>query len=462
MPLPVVAIVGRPNVGKSTLFNRLVGFQKAVVDDRPGVTRDRIYEEAELFGKRFLLIDTGGLEPVAHTDLLVAMRSQVFVAVEEADVILFVVDGQTGFTPADLEVANMLRRNEKEVLLLVNKIDGHRHEDLIADFYEVGFERMISISAEHGRGLYDLHDELDPLLPHVEVEDFSIEDDGVLPENEDQEAPMPHEIRVAVIGRPNIGKSTLVNRILGEDRQVVHDSPGTTTDSIDSKVELDGKQYLFVDTAGIRRRAKIDDQLERFISLKAIRSIERCHVTLLMIDATEGITSQDAKLADLVVGRGRSLIILFNKWDLTKELEDVNSKRLEDDIQRYLPHAKWAPHLFISAKTGKGAMRILPMINKSFLAFNQRVKTGKLNQFLEQAIHDHSPPQRHHHPVRLYYATQSRIRPPTFVFWSNTPEGIQKAYEKYLSNRLRDSFGFEGTPLRLHFRKRRTSGEGRP
>ena len=227
-------------------------------------------------------------------------------------------------------------------------------------------------------------------------------------------------------------------------------------------MELDGKQYLFVDTAGIRRRAKIDDQLERFISLKAIRSIERCHVTLLMIDATEGITSQDAKLADLVIGRGRSLIILFNKWDLTKELEDVNSKRLEDDIQRYLPHAKWAPHLFISAKTGKGAMRILPMINKSFLAFNQRVKTGKLNQFLEQAIHDHSPPQRHHHPVRLYYATQSRIRPPTFVFWSNTPEGIQKAYEKYLSNRLRDSFGFEGTPLRLHFRKRRTSGEGRP
>jgi len=459
MSLPIVAIVGRPNVGKSTLFNRLVGFRKSVVDDRPGVTRDRIYEQAELQGRHFFLIDTGGLDPNPDTDLLHSMRHQVMVAVEEANVILFVVDGRAGFSPADAEVAEMLRRSHKPVLLLINKIDGPRHEDLLADFYQVGIEGMMGVSAEHGRGMYELYEALVPLLPENPEHAFSLENDGVLPEDEDVEAPAPHEIRIAVIGRPNIGKSTLVNRLLGADRHVVHDSPGTTTDAIDSRITVDGVPYLLVDTAGVRRKSKIADHLERFISLRAIQSIERCHISLLVVDATEGITSQDAKLADLVIGRGRALIILFNKWDLTKNMEFVNSKEMAESIMQRLPHARWSPHLFIAAKTGKGVHRLLPMVNRVFESFNQRVKTARLNEFLKQAIVEHSPPQRHHHPVRLYYVTQTRIRPPTFVFWSNTPDGIQKAYERYLSNRLRETFGFDGTPLKLHFRKRRTLGE---
>lgn len=460
MALPVVAIVGRPNVGKSTLFNRLVGFRKSVVDDRPGVTRDRIYEEADIFGHRFFLIDTGGLDPNPDTDLLHSMRQQVLVAVEEAQVIVFVVDGQIGFSPADAEVASMLRVNDKPVILAVNKIDGPKHEDLLADFYAVGFPEMISISAEHGRGMYDLQEALLPHLPKQdEVEEFSFVEDGLLPEDENVAAPIPHEIRIAVIGRPNIGKSTLVNRLLGTERHVVHDSPGTTTDPVDSRIVVNDIPYLLVDTAGVRRKSKIEDSLERFISIRAIQAIERCHISILMVDATEGITSQDAKLADLVIGRGRALILLFNKWDLTKDLESVSARDIEEAIYKRLPHAKWAPHLFISAKTGKGVHRLLPMVNKTFEMFNKRVKTSKLNEFLEQAVFEYSPPQRHHHPVRLYYATQTRIRPPTFAFWSNTPEGIQKGYERYLSNRLRERFGFNGTPLKLQFRKRRALSE---
>jgi GTP-binding protein len=458
MPLPVVAIVGRPNVGKSTLFNRLVGFRKSVVDDRPGVTRDRIYELAELEDRKFFLIDTGGLDPNPDTDLLQSMREQVLVAVEEATVILFVVDGRAGYSPADAEVASMLRLSQKPVLLLINKIDGPKHEDLLADFYSVGFGDMLAVSAEHGRGMYDMYEALVPLLPVTTDADFDYAADGVLPDDDEVEAPTPNEIRIAVIGRPNIGKSTLVNRMLGAERHVVHDSPGTTTDSVDSKITVDGVPYLLVDTAGVRRKSKVADHLERFITLRAIQSIERCHISLLVVDATEGLTSQDAKLAELVIGRGRALIILFNKWDLTKEMDFVNAKGTADSIYDRLPHAKWAPHLFIAAKTGKGVGRLLPLVKRTFESFNQRIKTAKLNAFLEQAMLDHSPPQRHHHPVRLYYMTQNRIRPPTFVFWSNTPEGVVKAYERYLSNRLRDTFGFSGTPLKLHFRKRRTTG----
>ena len=349
-----------------TLFNRLVGYRKSVVDDRPGVTRDRIYEIAELQGRRFFLIDTGGLDPNPDTDLLQSMRHQVLVAVEEAQVILFVVDGRAGFSPADAEVAEMLRKSQKPVLLLVNKIDGAKHEDLIADFYTVGIGEMMTISAEHGRGMYDVFDALIPLLPEAEEgeDTFNFEQDGTLPEDENVEAPTPNEIRIAVIGRPNIGKSTLVNRLLGADRHVVHDSPGTTTDAVDSRITVDGTPYLLVDTAGVRRKSKIEDHLERFISLRAIQSIERCHISLLVVDATEGITSQDAKLADLVIGRGRALILLFNKWDLTKDLEFVNAKDMEESIYQRLPHARWAPHLFISAKTGKGVGRLLQLVNR--------------------------------------------------------------------------------------------------
>jgi len=467
MSLPVVAIVGRPNVGKSTLFNRIVGFQKSTVHDRPGVTRDRLYEEATWQGRKFMVIDTGGLEPRPDTPLLQAMRAQVLVAVDEADVIVFVVDARAGFTPADTEVADLLRRTEKPVLLAVNKVDGEKQEADTADFWKVGIEPLFTVSAAHGRGMFDLLDRVLEHIPNAPLED---EEEDPAPDLEDEpgddspdaplrQAPLPTEIRIAVIGRPNIGKSTLVNRLIGEERHLVHDSPGTTTDPVDSALTWEGRSYLLVDTAGVRRKGRIDDPLERTISLRSIRAIERCHVALMMIDGTEGITSQDAKLVDLVVQRGRAVLLLINKWDLPKEADGLDARGIEDQIQQRLPHAVWAPHLFISAKTGKGVGRVLPAVDQVFSSFNLRLPTGRLNRFLEEALHAHTVPQRYHRPVRLYFATQARVRPPTFVFWSNTPEGVPESYERYLSNRLRTEFNFAGSPLKLHFRQRRKPGE---
>jgi GTP-binding protein len=454
MPLPIVAIVGRPNVGKSTLFNRLVGFKKSVVHDRPGVTRDRLYEEAEFLDRQVLLIDTGGLEPEPDTDLLVAMRVQTMVAVEEADVIVFVVDAQAGWTPADAEVADLLRRAQKPVVVAVNKVDGHRHEDLASDFWAVGLGDLFTISAEHGRGMYELCDAVLqhlPAAPEVAEGEVEGEDDG--------QAEVVGPIRIAVIGRPNIGKSTLINRLLGEERHLVFDQPGTTMDPVDSPLRVGERDYVLVDTAGVRRKSKIADSLERFVTLRSIQAIERCHVSLLVIDSIEGITDQDAKLAELVADRGRALIVLFNKWDLAKDHEDVNSRDTADELARRMPHASWAPHLFISGKTGKGLARLLPMVDTVFAAFNTRIGTPKLNRFLEDAVLAHSPPQRYHRPVRIYYMTQARVRPPTFVAYSNTPDGVDTAYKRYLINRLREQFGFEGAPVKLHVRERRKIGE---
>ncbi|MEN0064496.1 MAG: ribosome biogenesis GTPase Der [Myxococcota bacterium] len=460
MGVPVVAIVGRPNVGKSTLFNRLVGFRKAVVHDRPGVTRDRLYEPTEMIDRSVLLIDTGGIEPEPDTDLLSSMRRQSLIAVEEADVIVFLVDGRAGLTPADTEVAGLLRRSGKQIVVGVNKIDGHRHDDLQNEFWAMGLEPLVGISAAHGRGIYELCDEVVTRLPEAEEGESATSElpvEGTPIEEADNEGPGP--IRIAVVGRPNIGKSTLINALLGEDRHVVDNVAGTTMDPVDSAVEIDGKPYVLVDTAGVRKKARIDDKLERFVSLRAIRSIERCHVVLLMIDGTEGPTDQDARLAQLVTDRGRAIVVLINKWDLVKDLEDIDSRSTEDELARRLPHIPWAPHLFVSAKTGKGLHRVIATVDRVYEAFDRRVSTSVLNRFLEQAVAAHTPPQRYHHPVRLYYATQTRVRPPTFALFSNTPEGIGATYRKYLSNRLRTSFDFEGTPLRLHFKRRRKLGE---
>ncbi len=453
MSLPVVAVVGRPNVGKSTLFNRLVGFQKAVVHDRAGVTRDRLYEHASVLDHPVLLVDTGGIEPESDEDLLASMRRQSLIAVEEAHVILFVVDGKTGLVPADIEVAQLLRRSSKPVVVVVNKIDGPGQEDLASDFWQLGLPELVTVSAAHGRGIYELSDAVIRHLP----EGSPVEDEPGTPiEEAEEDGP----IRIAVVGRPNIGKSTFVNALLGEDRHVVDDRPGTTMDPIDSSFSVDGREYVIVDTAGVRKKARIEDELERFVSLRAIRSIERCHVTVLMIDGTEGVTEQDAKLAELVIDRGRALVVLINKWDLAKGNEDLSAKGVLDDLDRYLPHATWAPRLFVSAKTGRGIHRVLPRIDQVYAAFDQRIPTAQLNAFMQSAIHAHTPPQRHHHPVRLYYATQTRVRPPTFTFFSNTPEGIGPDYRRYLTNRLREEYGFEGAPIRIQFRKRRKAGEG--
>jgi GTPase len=450
--LPVVAIVGRPNVGKSTLFNRLTRSRAALVDDRPGVTRDRHYGIANDGAIEILVVDTGGFELKPDDDLFSSVRVQAEAAIQEADLILFVVDQQAGRTPTDDETAAVLRRaasqNQKNppVLLIVNKCDNDQAEVNAADFWGLGLDNMLCISAEHGRGSHDLWC---TIADHLPVTAVATEDD-----DEDEE-----EIRIAVLGRPNIGKSTLINRLIGQDRHVVHDSPGTTVDSIDSVVEIGGQQFCFIDTAGVRRRSKIDDRLEIFAATRAIRCLERCHIILLVVDATEPVSHQDARLAALIEDRGRGVLILFNKWDKVSADPERNVRVVDDEREQRLPHLKWARSLYISALTGKGCRLIMPEVLKIYSEFDKRIKTAELNNFLEAAIDAYSVPQKHHKPVKLNYMTQTRVRPPTFVIWANTPDGVPVSYRRYLENRLRDTYGFAGTPIRVQFRQKRRSGQ---
>jgi GTP-binding protein len=443
--LPVVAIVGRPNVGKSTLFNRLTGTRKALVHDRPGVTRDRNYETAAWQDRDYLLVDTGGFEPEPGDALFAAMRRQSEMAVAEADVVVLLVDRQAGITPADLQTADLIRQAGKPVVLAVNKCDVASHDDEANEFWELGFSELVPVSAEHGRGVFELMDAVSAHFPAPTPAEPEVEG----------------EIRIAVLGRPNIGKSTLVNRLLGEDRHVVHDMPGTTVDSTDSVMEFDGTRFRLVDTAGVRRRARIDDPLETLMVGAAIRTIERCHLVLLVIDGAEGVTEQDAHLAALVEERGRALVVLVNKWDLVRDMEERNIRTVEDEFSRKLPHIAFAPVLYISALTGKGCAKVLHVVRDVFAAFNQRVSTARLNEFLREAVEAYSPPQRYHHPVRLNYMTQVRVRPPTFTVFCNTPEGVGESYDRYLQNRLRDKFGFVGSPLRVQYRRKRRPGEAK-
>ena len=451
--IPVVAIVGRPNVGKSTLFNRLTRSRQALVDDRPGVTRDRHYGIARDGDREILLIDTGGFEPDPDDNLFVSVREQAELAIQEADLVLFVVDQQAGRTPTDDQTAAVLRKaaskNEKDpqVLLIVNKCDNDQAEVNAADFWGLGLDNMLCISAEHGRGAFDLWEIIAQHLPEQTTTDETDDDD--------------REIRVAVLGRPNIGKSTLVNRLIGDDRHVVHDAPGTTMDAVDSVVNIDGQQYRFIDTAGIRRRAKIDDKLEVFAATRAIRCIERCHIILLVMDATQSVSHQDARLAALIEDRGRGVLMLFNKWDKVSPDPERNVRVVDDERDQRLPHLKWARSLYISALTGKGCRLILPEIQRIYREFDKRIKTSELNAFLEAALDAYSVPQKNNRPVKLNYMTQARVRPPSFVVWANTPEGVPTSYKRYLENRLRDAYGFEGTPIRIAFRQKRRPGEAK-
>lgn len=442
-----IAIVGRPNVGKSTLFNRLVGHRAAIVHDTPGITRDRNYGEARWERRTLHIIDTGGLEPRPDSDLFKSMRLQALAAVEEADLVLLLVDAREGITPMDAEVASLLRKSQKKVLLCANKAEGQTQDTQAMEFYALGLGEVHCISAEHGKGVADLLDEVVSLLP-------------LEPETDDPEEE-PNELRIAVIGRPNIGKSTLVNRLIGEERHVVCDMPGTTMDSVDSVIEVDGRTLRFVDTAGVRKKSRIGTEFEGFAVSKAIRSVERCHITLLMIDGAEGPSEQDARLARLVIDRGRALIFLVNKWDLVREDPERDIKVLQHEIERRMPHAVWAPMLTMSALTGRGVHRILPTLDRVYEQFNKRVTTAECNRFLGEAVINHSVPQRYHRPVRLNFMTQIRVRPPTFVIFSNTPEGVDESYKRYLSNRLRDHYDFTGTPLRLDFRQKRKPGEAK-
>ncbi len=442
-----VAIVGRPNVGKSTLFNRLVGHRVAIVHDTPGITRDRHYGSTKWSGRELHIIDTGGIEPKPDSDLFKSMRAQALAAIEEADVVLLLVDARAGITPMDAEVARMLRSSQAKVLLCANKAESETQATQAMEFYSLGLGEVRPISAEHGLGVADLLDEVVEMLPEKAVKE------------EDEEE--PNELRIAVVGRPNIGKSTLVNQLIGEERHVVCDMPGTTMDSVDSVIQVDGRTLRFVDTAGVRRKSRISEEFEGFAVSKAIRSIERCHISLLMLDGQEGPSEQDARLARLVIERGRGLILLVNKWDLVRADPERGIEDLQRELERRMPHVLWAPMLTVAALTGRGVHRILPTLDQVYEQFDKRLSTAECNRFLRLAVQSHSVPQRHHRPIRLNYMTQVRVRPPTFVIFSNTPEGVHETYKRYLQNRLRDQYGFAGTPLRIQFRKKRRSGDDR-
>jgi GTP-binding protein len=452
-----IAIVGRPNVGKSTLFNRLLGERKSIVHDRPGVTRDRNYGTLEWGERQLLLVDTGGFEPEGE-GLLGAMRAQVRAAMEEADVLIFVLDRKTGLTPPDELAAEILRSCGKPVLMAVNKVDHQAHEDELGEFWKLGFGDLYPLSAEHGRGLHGLMTAVVELLPPPrpdELETSALEDGA----SDEPDSDEPREWRVAILGRPNIGKSTLANRLVGEDRHLVHDAPGTTMDAVDSDFEALGHRWRIVDTAGVRRRARIEDVVEGFAVSRAIRTIERCHMVLLMLDGTEPPSTQDARLAHLAEDRGRAVIIVINRWDLVRGMPDRNSTVVEEELQQSFPHLSWAPRMYVSALTGKGCHRLLPKALEVLAQFDRRIPTPELNRLLREIESTNPPPQRHHHPVRMHFVSQTRVRPPTFAFFSNSPDGITASYRRYLANTLRDRYGFEGTPLRVHVRKKRKTGD---
>lgn len=434
--LPVVAIVGRPNVGKSTLFNRIFGRRKALVEDFPGVTRDRNYAEVTRFEVPFTLVDTGGFEPASEERLLAQMREQSQLAMEEADLILLVMDAREGVTPADEMVAAMLRRVEKPVLFLVNKVDSEKDEALAAEFFALGVDRLITLSAEHGRGIDELMQAVLEQLPRVARKE------------EDEEA-----ARLAVIGRPNVGKSSLVNRLLGFERVVVNSLAGTTRDSIDTPFRYNRKRYVLIDTAGIRRKGRVTHKLEKFSVIQALKAVERSHVVLMVIDAVEGVTDQDLTVAGYAHEKGRAVILVVNKWDLV-EKDDRTMGRYVEKLRGTFKFLPQAPILFVSALTGQRVAKIMAKVEEVAEEFDRRIPTPALNKVLQEAVRSHPPPVFQGRRLKYFYIAQAAVRPPTFVVFVSRPEGVHFSYQRYLSNCLREAFGLEGVPIRLHFRER--------
>ena len=442
MAKPVVAVIGRPNVGKSTFFNRVAGRRIAIVENTPGVTRDRIYADVEWLEHRFSLIDTGGLEPDSAEIIPIQMRRQAQLAIDTADVILFMVDGKDGVVSQDKDIAELLRRSRKPVLLVVNKVDSHIHSDHFYDFYELGLGEPIEISSELAYGIGDLLERVTAHFPAVkEVQD----EDEV--------------IRVCVIGRPNVGKSSLVNRLLGEDRVIVTDIAGTTRDAIDTPFVTDGQSYMFIDTAGLRRKSRIYDDVEHYSVVRAVAAMERSDVCLLLIDAQEGVTEQDTKVAGLCHERGKGMMILVNKWDLI-EKDHKTVDVVKKEIRHQLPFCQYAPIQFISVLSGQRVQRILPAVKKISNQQSMRVQTGVLNEVIAEATHMKQPPSDKGKRLKLFYGTQVGIKPPTFVLFINDKELMHFSYQRYLENRIRESFDFEGTPLRFIFRERSDGGHG--
>ena len=437
MAKPLVAIVGRPNVGKSTLFNRLTGKRLAIVEDTPGVTRDRLYAHTDWNGREFDVVDTGGIEPRADSEILVFMREQAMLAIDMADVIIFVTDFTTGVTASDKDVANMLLKSGKPVLPAVNKMDstGAVNPD-IYEFYSLGLGEPIPISAAHGHGAGDILDECLKLFP---------EDSGGAGEDE--------AIRVAVIGKPNAGKSSLINNILGETRVIVSEKAGTTRDAVDTPFENEHGKYVFIDTAGIRRKAKIDNRIEKYSILRAQMAIERSDVCIIMIDAREGITEQDTKVAGLAHEAGKASILTVNKWDLI-EKETNTMEKMRREVLRDLSYMSYAPVLFISALTGQRVGRLFDLINFVNEQSSMRITTGTLNDLLADATARVQPPTDKGRRLKIFYMTQASVRPPTFVCFCNDAELFHFSYQRYLENQIRSVFGLEGTPVRMIIRER--------
>jgi GTP-binding protein len=435
---PLVAIVGRPNVGKSTLFNRLVGFRKAIVESLPGVTRDLNYADVDRFERPLAFIDTGGFEPVAQDGLLAQMAEQCRLAVEEADCIIFLLDGKEGLNPSDHEIARLLRQRDKKVLFVVNKIDDPRHEERIYDFYDLGAETLYPVSAQHNYGIERLIDAVIAILPPSP------------PEEEGKEG--REAIRIAVVGRPNVGKSSLINRILGYDRVIVHETPGTTRDAIDTPFSVGEQHYVLVDTAGIRRKSRISLRLEKYSVVEAIKGIERADVVLLVLDAREGASEQDARIGGLIHDKGRGGIIVVNKWDLMTE--EASTRVYTEGLREHLWFLDYAPVVFASAATGVGVDRVFELVETVMAERDKRIPTPQLNRWLQGVTESHRPPLFRNKEVKLTYMTQVSTRPPTFAIFTNYPTGVQVAYRRYLSNRLREEFGFFGRPVRLFFKKK--------
>lgn len=446
MAKPIVALVGRPNVGKSTLFNRLIGERRAIVQNEPGTTRDRVYGASDWNGVEFTIIDTGGLQgeqdlPSDETELrrLIARqsRNQAAMAISEADVIVMLVDSRSGVTPQDAEIAELLRRADKPVLLGANKAERAelRHDSYV--FYELGLGEPTAISAYHGGGTGDLLDRIVEALPHAD-------------EQEEEEAEGP---RIAIVGRPNVGKSRLLNALLGQDRAIVSEEPGTTRDSLDMVIEWEGKPVTLIDTAGIRRRGRVEEGIERFSVMRSMRAIDRADVVLLVIDATEDFTAQDLHIAGYVEEQKKGMVVVVNKWDLV-EKDTYTMDEYRERARRQLDFMPYAPLVFISAKVGQRVHRVLETALEVVQERNRRVSTAALNRVLKEAVAKHPPPSKPGKWVRFFYATQADAAPPTFVFFCNEPKMIHFTYKRYIENELRDAFNFSGTPLRISFRSR--------
>lgn len=434
---PIVAIVGRPNVGKSTLFNNLVGDRIAIVDDMPGVTRDRLYRETEWNGVEFVVVDTGGLEPRNNEFMMTKIKEQAEVAMNEADVILFVVDGKSGVNPLDEEIAYILRKKQKPIILCVNKIDNFlQQQDDVYDFWGLGFEHLIPVSGAHKVNLGDM---LDMVTEMIEKIDLPEEEEDVL--------------KLAIIGKPNAGKSSLVNRLSGEERTIVSDIAGTTRDAIDTIVQYKDNKYMIIDTAGIRRKSKVEESLEYYSVLRAIKTIKRADVCILMLDGKEGLTEQDKRIAGIAAEELKPIVVVVNKWDLVDK-NKVSMKSMKEELYAELPFLSYAPIEFVSALTGQRTTKILEISDTIYEEYTKRISTGILNTVLKEAVLMNNPPTRKGRVVKINYATQVSSAPPKFVLFCNYPELIHFSYARYIENKFREAFGFDGSPILISFEKK--------